>query len=106
MTQKPVTVSSLVGLFLLATVCVLVTAAPARADDDCQKRVSHADHELHEAAQHHGWNSPQAEHWRQELAEARSYCWEHERRWWDEDAHRWRTDHDWDDHDHDHGPGH
>ena len=56
-------------------------AAPLRADDDCQKRIARADHKLHEAAEHHGW--------------------EHSHRWWDEDGHRWRTDRDWDDHDHD-----
>jgi hypothetical protein len=78
----------------------------SRADDDCQKRIIKADHKLHEAAEHHGWNSPEAEHWRQELAEARSWCWEHSRRWWDEDTHRWRTDRDWDDHDHDHDHDH
>jgi len=73
-----------------------------RADDDCQKRTAKADHNLHEAIQKHGVNSSQAEHWRQELAAARSYCWEHDHRWWDEDGHRWHTDHDWDEHDHDH----
>ncbi|HEY2457456.1 MAG TPA: hypothetical protein VGI13_09155 [Candidatus Acidoferrum sp.] len=77
-----------------------------RADDDCQKRIVRADHKLHEAAEHHGWNSPEAQHYRAELAEARSYCWEHNHRWWDEDGHRWRTDRDWDDHDHDHDHDH
>ena len=81
---------------------VLAAAGPVRAEDDCQKRTVHADHKLHEAIEHHGYNSPQAQHWREELAAARSFCWEHSHRWWDEDGHRWRTDHDWDDHDHDH----
>jgi hypothetical protein len=80
----------------------LAGAAAVRADDDCQKRTMNADHKLHEAIEHHGYNSPQAEHWRHELAEARSYCWEHNHRWWDEDAHQWRNDRGWDDHDHDH----
>jgi len=71
-------------------------------DDDCQQRIVKADHKLHEAAEHHGWESKQAQHWRHELAEARSWCWEHHHHWWDEDGHRWRTDRDWDDHDHDH----
>ena len=77
-------------------------APPVRADNDCQKRIIKADHKLHEAIEHHGWQSSQAEHWRHELAEARAHCWEHDHRWWDEDAHRWHTDRDWDEHDHDH----
>jgi hypothetical protein len=77
-------------------------ATPLRADDDCQKRIAHADHKLHEAAEHHGWDSPQAAKYRHQLAEARAWCWEHSHRWWDEDGRRWRTDRDWDDHDHDH----
>jgi len=40
---------------------------------------------------------------RQQLHEAREYCWTHAHKWWDEDNHRWHTDRDWDDHDHDHG---
>jgi hypothetical protein len=55
----------------------------ALADNDgrCQRRIAKADHKLHEAAEHHGWNE--------------------RHRWWDEDGHRWHTDRDWDDHDHD-----
>jgi hypothetical protein len=86
----------------LTGVLFLAGASPVRADDECQKRTANADHKLHEAVEHHGYHSPQAQHWRQELAEARSYCWEHSRHWWDEDSHRWHSDRDWDDHDHDH----
>jgi hypothetical protein len=85
------------GAFLFA-----VGTPVLRADDDCQKRIIKADHKLHEAAEHHGWDSPDARHWREELSAARSWCWEHNHRWWDEDGHHWRTDRDWDDHDHDH----
>ncbi|HVM74957.1 MAG TPA: hypothetical protein VMT75_04885 [Candidatus Saccharimonadales bacterium] len=85
----------------LMTALFLGGAALTRAEDDCQKRVNKADHNLHEAIEHHGWQSSQADHWRHELAEARNYCWDHGRRWWDADANRWRTDRDWDDHDHD-----
>jgi len=85
---------------------LLFAAAPAmRAGDDdngCRNRVNKADHQLHEAAEHHGWDSPQAAQRRQQLAEAREYCWNHAHRWWDADGQRWRTDRDWDDHDHDH----
>lgn len=79
-------------------------AVLVRADDDCQKRINKADHNLHEAIERHGVRSEQAEHWRHELAEGRSYCWDHSHRWWDADANRWRTDRDWDDHDHDQFP--
>jgi hypothetical protein len=86
----------------LSAAFLFVAAPTIRADEDCQKRVSKADHKLHEAIEHHGLQSSQAEHWLHELAEARAYCYEHDHRWWDEDAHRWHTDRDWDDHDHDH----
>ena len=82
-----------------------LTGAPRlRADDDnhCQRRVAKADHKLHEAAEHHGWNSRQAEHARYELRQAREHCWNGYHKWWDEDGRRWHTDRDWDDHDHDH----
>jgi hypothetical protein len=86
----------------LMTALLLSGAALLRAEDDCQKRVSKADHKLHEAIEHHGWQSSQADHWRHELAEARNYCWDRDQCWWDADANRWYTDRDWDDHDHDH----
>jgi|SRR5579863_4835052 hypothetical protein len=81
---------------------LLFGAVPRAAADDCQKRIIKADHNLHKAAERHGWESPEAAHWRHELAEARAWCWEHSHRWWDEDGGRWRSDRDWDEHDHDH----
>jgi hypothetical protein len=90
---------------LFAGILLFAGATVVRADE-CQKRTIRADHKLHEAVEHHGWQSPEAEHWRHELAEARAYCWEHSHRWWDEDGRRWHTDHDWDDHDHDHDRDH
>jgi len=95
--------------FRTILICLAISASflftyvpPSRAEDDCQKRIIKADHKLHEAVAKHGWQSSQADHWRHELAEARSWCWEHSHRWWDEDEHRWHDQHDWDDHDHDH----
>ena len=85
----------------LMTALAVVGIAVARPSDDCQRRVAKADHNLHEAIEHHGWRSPQADHWRHELAEARNYCWDRGHRWWDADTNRWRTKHDWDDHEHD-----
>ena len=84
---------------------LLFTGAPrARADErECQERVAKADHKLHEAVEHHGWDSKQAEHARHDLHEAREHCWSSYHKWWDEDEHRWHTDRDWDD---DHGHSH
>jgi hypothetical protein len=86
---------------------VVFAGAPnARADDDhdrdCQRRIAKVDHKLHEAVEHHGWDSRQADRARRELHEARERCWNERHRWWDEDGHRWHSDRDWDDHDHDH----
>ena len=82
---------------------VATPRASAHDYDDynrCQRRIAKADHKLHEAIEHHGWYSRQAEHQRHELREAREHCWNEYHRWWDEDGHRWHNDHDWDDHDH------
>jgi hypothetical protein len=88
--------AALAGSFLL------FGAPQSRADEgDCQKRVVRIDHELHRAAEKHGWDSLQVAEKRRELIAAREWCWEHGHRWWDEDARRWHTEHDWDDHDHD-----
>jgi hypothetical protein len=101
--------TKLIGRVVLAAAALggilLLGAAPrAVADDDaCRHRLTKADHKLHEAAEHHGWNSPQAEHARHDLREAREFCWSKFHKWWDEDGRRWHTDRDWDDHDHDRG---
>src|SRR3989442_1053912 len=77
--------------------------ASAEDYDRCQRRIAKADHRLHEAAEPHGWESRQVVNARQQLHEAREYCWTHAHKWWDEGNHRWHTGRDWDDHDHDHG---
>jgi len=43
---------------------LMLSAAPrSRANEkECQHRLAKADHRLHEAAEHHGWESEQAEH--------------------------------------------
>ena len=102
MNSKMTAIHSVLAGLALAAAIALAAAPAVRADDDCQKRIVKADHKLHEAVEKHGWQSSQAEHWRRELGEARSYCWEHFHRWWDEDGHRWHDQRDWDDHDHDH----
>ena len=81
---------------------LLADAPRLRADDDaCQRRIARADHRLHEAIEHHGRESRQADKARHELHEAREYCWNRAHRWWDEHEHRWHSEHDWDDRDHD-----
>jgi len=68
--------------------------------DDCQKRVDKADHQLHEAIEHRGYQSDNAEHARHELQEAREQCWNGDHRWWDPDQKQWHNQRDWDDNDH------
>jgi hypothetical protein len=84
---------------------MLFTSAPrvSAGESECERRTERADHRLHEAIEHHGWDSREAEHARHELSEARSYCWNHSHKWWDADARQWRESHDWDD---DHGHPH
>jgi hypothetical protein len=89
----------------LAGVFAFTSAPVVHADDEgCKRRIVKADHRLHEAAEHHGWDSREAAEAREQLAAARHYCWEHEHKWWDEDGHAWHRERDWDDHDHDHPP--
>ncbi len=97
----PVFCKAVLGMAFLSAALVLTPVPRAQADDDCQRKLAHADHKLHEAIEHHGYESRQADHWRHELREAREWCWNHSHRWWDEDGHRWHSDRDWDDRDHD-----
>lgn len=92
----------LIAASALGAALLFAGASPARADNDCQRRIAQADRKLHQAVDHHGWNSPQAAKYRSQLASARSSCWEHGHRWWNEDDRTWHTDRNWDDHDHDH----
>ena len=92
---------SIIGTTVLAAGLTLFAGAGIAKADDCQERIVKADHHLHEAIEHHGYQSEEAAKWRHILHEERERCWTANHRWWDEDGHRWRTDHDWDDHDHD-----
>jgi len=94
--------------FGIAAAMVVSSGAPralaqSREDIDerCQRRIEHAEHELHEAIEHHGRNSRQADHERRELREARERCWNEHHRWWSEHDRRWHEERDWDDRDHD-----
>ena len=102
--RSVLSVSRVCMSFVVFAGFLLFTAVPrahAESEEQCQRRIAHADHELHEAIEHHGRNSPQADHERHELHEARERCWREHHRWWDEHEHRWREEHDWDDRDHD-----
>jgi hypothetical protein len=94
---------SVLSLFILAAVLLYAAVPHLRAEDvdRCQRRIQHADHELHEAIRKHGRTSKQADHERRELHAARERCWRERHRWWDEDEHRWRDQRDWNEHDHD-----
>jgi hypothetical protein len=68
--------AKLLGKATLATAALggflLFAGAPAaKADDgrDGDRRVDRAEWNLHEAIEHHGYYSRQAEHWRHELRE-------------------------------------
>jgi hypothetical protein len=81
--------------------CATVPRLQAEDQDRCQRRVAHAEHDLHAAIERHGRHSRQANHERRELHSARERCWRERHQWWDEHEHRWRTDRDWNEHDHD-----
>jgi hypothetical protein len=88
---------------LLILVLSFATAPRLHAEDydRCQRRIQHAEHELHEAIEKHGRHSRQADHERRELHEARERCWREYHRWWDEHEQRWHQERDWDERDHD-----
>ena len=89
---------------VIGLVLLLFTTVPriqAEDLDRCQRRVIHAEHELHEAINKHGRNSKRANHERLELRQARERCWRERQRWWDEHEHRWHNERDWNDRDHD-----
>ena len=94
---------SIIGTTVLAAGLTLFAGAgAAQANEECQERIVRADHHLHEAIEHHGYESRQAEHARMELHSAREYCWGHSHKWWDVEGNRWHSDRDWDDKDHEH----
>ena len=53
---------------------VLLAGAPAANADNCRHRIAHAEHELGEAIEDHGYYSRQADHWRHERHEAYEAC--------------------------------
>src|SRR5258706_15713352 len=65
---------SLFGKAALATAALsgffLFAGAPSAKADNCQHRIAHAEHELGEAIEDHGYYSRQADHWRHKRHEA------------------------------------
>src|SRR5437879_5964225 len=95
------TIKSILAVGAMAAAFCL-TAVPrlsAESYDRCQRRVAHAEHDLHRAIDRHGRHSRQAEHERAELRAARERCWNERHQWWDEHERRWHHEHDWDDRD-------
>jgi len=52
----------------------LFAGAPSAKADNCQRRIQHAEHELGEAIEDHGYYSRQADRWRHERHEAYEAC--------------------------------
>lgn len=100
---KSWTLSLGIAAALVASAAAPRAFAQSREDIDerCQRRIQHAEHELHEAIERHGRHSRQANHERRELHEAREQCWREHHHWWNEHERRWHDDRDWDDRDHD-----
>jgi hypothetical protein len=94
---------SLLSLVILTAVLLCAAVPRSRAEDldRCQRRIAHAEHELHEAIERHGRHSTQANHERRELNKAREHCWHERHEWWEEHERRWHKERDWNEHDHD-----
>ena len=93
--------ASILSGAILSAILLFTPMLHAEDVDRCQRRVAHAEHELHQAIERHGRNSRQANHERRELHEVRERCWREHHRWWDEHEHRWHAERDWNEHDHD-----
>ena len=65
--QAALATAALGGFFLFANV-------PSAKADSCSRRIAHAEHELGEAIEDHGYDSRQANHWRHERHEAYERC--------------------------------
>src|SRR5260370_38029749 len=77
------------GRALLVSAALLVMLAfagvpRASADeyDRCQRRIAKADHRLHEAIEHHGWDRRQADPYPPALQEATASCLRGRQRRW------------------------
>jgi hypothetical protein len=75
---KKLSSRALLGQAALATAALggffLFAGAPSAKADNCQHRIAHAEHELGEAIEDHGYYSRQADHWRHKRHEAYEAC--------------------------------
>ena len=80
--RKAPFVRAMFGKAALATAAlsgfVLFAGVPSAKADNCQRRIAHAEHELGEAIEDHGYHSRQADRWRHERHEAYEACEERE----------------------------
>jgi hypothetical protein len=76
--RKSPFVAAMFGKAALATAALggffLFAGVPNAKADSCRQRIAHAEHELGEAIEDHGYYSRQANHWRHERAEAYERC--------------------------------
>jgi hypothetical protein len=88
----------MMALAVLAAFTILpaMPRAHAETEEQCKDRIVKANVKLHDAIDHHGPNSSQADHARHDLQDARERCWKEHHKWWDEDQHRWHDQQDWD----------
>jgi hypothetical protein len=64
---KTALASAILGGFLLL---VGTPGAKAQSWDDCNRRTTYSNFQLHEAIEHYGYFSPQARYWRRQQHEA------------------------------------
>ena len=69
--KAALTAAALGGLLFFAGA---PSAQAADHRDSCERRIAHAEHELGEAIEDHGYDSRQANHWRHERHEAYERC--------------------------------
>jgi hypothetical protein len=88
--------AKLLGKATLATAALggllLFAGTPSvKANDgsDGDRRIDRAEWKLHEAIEHHGYYSCQADHWRHELREERERCWRERREWREHHDRNW-----------------
>jgi hypothetical protein len=60
--------------FILGALLIFGTAASAKADDYCARRIRHDRYELNHAIRHHGYDSWEARHARRNLDRALDEC--------------------------------
>jgi hypothetical protein len=99
------TLIRLLASFIAGVGLLCFTSLPlahADSEEQCQHRIEQANHKLHDAIDHHGPTSHEADKARHDLQNEREKCWREHHKWWDADEHRWHDQQDWDQHPPDH----